>query len=100
MKIIFRFLLLTEKVNFIFVIIYFILSNLYKKTSFPALLVPSLLSIFECTKPKVLNIRSMPALLALAVSNCSARDTMAGSRTHDCAFHQVSGSVKASGKNM
>ena len=93
MKLLLGFLLLTEKVNFIFVMIYFILSNLYKKTSFPALLVPSLLCIFECTKSKVLNICSTPALLALAVSNCSTR-------TDDCAFHQISGSFKAYGKYM
>ena len=81
--------------------IYFISSNLYMKTSFPALAVPSLLRIFECTKPKVLNIRSMPALLALAVSNCSARDTMDESRTPDCDFHHASDGVfKASGRNM
>ena len=36
--------------------IHYMLSNLYKKTSLPALLVPSLLRILECTKPKVLNI--------------------------------------------
>ena len=78
--------------------IYFILSNLYMKTSFPALAV---LRIFECTKPKVLNIRSIPALLALAVSNCSARDTMDESRTPDCDFHHASdGVLKASGRNM
>ena len=51
--------------------IYFrVFSSLYMNTSFPALAIPSLFLTFECTKPKVENILSIPALDPTPPSIC------------------------------
>ena len=82
--------------------IIYMFSNLYKNTSFPAFSVCSLLRNLEWTRPKVLNILSIPAVLALAVNSCSTRDNMCSSSIEAWDCHQARGSVTltTSGSNM
>ena len=69
------------------------LSNLYRKTSYDAFSMCSLLRNLEWTRPKVLNIVLIPAVLALAGKSCTTREKIFLFNTDSWDSHWSRGSM-------